>query len=63
MSTDIEIKAGEKLRFKTTITLTDLSKAMGHFNKLFKIFAKRSATYKEFTDFLTKSKRLLLISG
>lgn len=40
------------ISFKKAISLEDLSKASGHFNKCFKLLAKRDATYKEFTAWL-----------
>ena len=52
MSVEIQGQNNEMLHFKKNVSLTDFTKAMGHFNKLFRIFAKRDATYVEFTAFL-----------
>lgn len=52
MSVEIQGEDNQMLHFKKNISLTDFTKAMGQFNKLYKTFAKRDATYKEFTNFL-----------
>lgn len=52
----LEIESDDKmLTFKRSISLTDFSKGMKHFNALYKLFGGRDAQYTEFTKWLMDS--------
>lgn len=49
---ELDVDKGS-LEFKDPISLDEFSKAMHHFNKMYKLLFKKNAMYKDFTDFLT----------
>lgn len=52
MSTSMEDKDGRSISFKQPVGLDKFGKALGHFEKMFKILSGRSAMYTDFTDWL-----------
>jgi hypothetical protein len=54
MSTSMEDNDGRSITFKKPVGLDQWSKALGHFDKMFKILSGRTAMYKDFTDWLVQ---------
>jgi hypothetical protein len=59
---ELDVDKGS-IEFKESLDLGDFGKAMGHFNKMFKLLFKRDAMYTDFTDFLATCEGVRVIPG
>lgn len=59
---ELEVDKGS-VQFKKPIELGDFGKAMGHFNKMFRLLFGVDASYKDFTDFLATCEGVNIIPG
>ncbi len=59
---ELDVGAGS-IQLKKPIDLGDFGKAMGHFNKMFKLLFEVDARYTDFTDFLATCDGVKVIPG
>lgn len=59
---ELDVENGS-ISFKRPLSLSDFSKAMTHFNKMYKLMFGVNASYKDFTDFLSTCKDVTLTPG